>query len=75
MNVVKDDVNWVCQNQKTRPGQKMSKPEPLIAEYDLVEWKNQNYGGGNLDRTCTPTLKPYYEGGLIRAGACTDDID
>lgn len=75
MNVVKDDVNWVCQNQKTRPGQKMSKPEPLIVEYELTDWKNPQYTGGSVDKACRPTLKPYYEGGLIRAGACTDDID
>ena len=49
-------------------------PEPLIAEYDLVEWKNPNYTGGSIDKACRPKLNDFYRG-LLRYNTSdtTDD--
>ena len=91
INITKNSNTWYCidKSKNIRSAGKMIGPEPLIAEYDLVEWKNQNYGGGDIDRTCTPTLKDFYRG-LLRyntsdstddtiedasIGGVTDDID
>ena len=76
INITKNSDTWYCidKSKNIRSAGKMIGPEPLIAEYDLVEWKNQNYAGGNLDRTCTPTLKDFYRG-LLRYNTSdsTDD--
>lgn len=40
----------------------MTKPEPLIMEYDLTKWKS-NYKGNNVDKICTPeNLASAYRG-------------
>ena len=77
LNLLGDYPDWYCMGRTVavRPAQKMSKPEPLIAEYNLVEWKNQNYGGGNLDRICIPSLKSSYNGLLRYASTSTTDDD
>ena len=77
LNLLGDYPDWYCMGRTVavRPAQKMSKPEPLIAEYNLVEWKNQNYGGGNLDRICMPSLKSSYNGLLRYASTSTTDDD
>ena len=77
LNLLGDYPDWYCMGRTVavRPAQKMNKPEPLIAEYNLVEWKNQNYGGGNLDRICMPSLKSSYNGLLRYASTSTTDDD
>ena len=40
-------------------------PEPLIAAYNLEDWKNPNYTGGDVSRICMPAFKEKYTG-LIR---------
>ena len=67
LNLLSDYSDWYCQGRTTqvRVSNKMSGPEPLIGEYDLVDWKNATYTGNNVDVICTPTLKEKYCG-LVR---------
>ena len=56
--------DWYCTNRQAaiKPGIKMSVPEPLIAEYDLTDWKNKSYSGYEIDKMCRPMLKATYNG-------------
>lgn len=58
---------WYCQGRKVsiRPGSRMQEPERLIAEYDLKDWMNPSYTGGDVDQICKPRLKTTYNG-LLR---------
>ena len=64
LNIIGNYPDWYCTGRTTaiRPGQKMSVPEPLIAEYGLSDWKNTTYVGSDLNRVCVPTLKASYNG-------------
>ena len=68
-------------NGKIRPGTKMSKPEPLIAEYDLKDWMNPNYKNADKANTaikCTPTIyqiRDNYRGVLRDTVSDTVTID
>lgn len=64
LNLLPNFDEWNCsdKNQAIRPGDMMSKPEPLIAEYDVVDWKNSRYTGNDIDMICMPTLKESYRG-------------
>lgn len=53
---------------------KMDKPELLIMSYNLDDWKNPNYTGGNLNTICMPLLKRNYRG-IIRVCANNDKDD
>ena len=59
--------DWYCPGKQTyvRRGNKMDRPEPLILEYNLEDWKNKAYRGNDLDRVCQPMLKSGYRG-LLR---------
>ncbi len=66
--------DWYCKDKKCfhRPGKKMDTPEYLIKEYDLKEWYNNVYCGGDLAKLCTPnTLKTTYRG-IHRVGHVAD---
>lgn len=56
--------DWYCPGKNTsiHTGKLMDTPEHLIAEYDLVEWKNPTYTGLDLDKVCSPNLKVNYTG-------------
>lgn len=79
-NILSDYPEWYCAGRTAavRPGQKMSKPELLIAEYNLEDWKNPFHRGGDLSQLCIPKLKTSYNG-LLRHNsgqdANTDDED
>ena len=63
-NLLQNYPDWTCIGRQTaiRPGHMMDAPEPLIAEYNLEDWKNPNYTGGDINRICTPQLKATYNG-------------
>ena len=63
-NLLQNYPDWTCIGRQTaiRPGHMMDVPEPLIAEYNLEDWKNPNYTGGDINRICTPQLKATYNG-------------
>ena len=64
LSKLKDFPDWYSPGRKCdiRPGNKMDKPEYMIADYDLVDWKNPTYTGGDLDKICMPKLKVNYTG-------------
>lgn len=68
LNLLPYYSEWSCfdKSQSIRIGDMMSKPEPLIAEYDLVDWKNSKYTGNDVTMICTPSLKESYRG-ILRA--------
>lgn len=56
--------DWYCASRQAaiKPGIKMSVPEPLIAEYNLDDWKSKNYSGFDINKMCRPNLKATYNG-------------
>ena len=78
LSILPELPDWECpgRGNRIRPGHMMDKPEPLIAEYDLIEWKNPVYSGGDVNKICHPALKESYRGlSRVVAGiaACDDD--
>lgn len=59
--------DWTITSGQTRPGKRMNNPEHLIAQFNLIDWKNPTFTGGDLDKICTPMLATKYEG-LLRIG-------
>lgn len=62
---LKEYPDWICEGKDKvyKPGQKMDKAEPLIAEYDLQEWMNPNaIGSHDIEKRCHPVLKSGYNG-------------
>lgn len=48
--------------EKIKSANKMDRPEPLIIEYDLYDWKNPNYRGSDTNKLARPKLKDSYRG-------------
>lgn len=46
---------------------RMSGPEPLIAEFNVQDWMNKQYSGHDVNSICSPKLLKQYRG-LIRVG-------
>lgn len=72
--LMNDHPGWKVVETKQRPGQRMSKPEPLISEYNLLNWKNPLYSGSNQNVVNTPILKEFYHGGLVRVATAVSTI-
>ena len=74
INLLPQYKGWYCQGRQipVRPGKMMDKPEPLIAAYDLKDWKNPNYTGHDINRICMPELKSTYNG--LRRQMVADDV-
>lgn len=82
--VLEGDTVWDFSDplRKTRTSTRMSRPEHLIATYDLERWMNPVYrvkGGGDPDKLCLPATADRYRGvvrrapGLAAVGGQTDD--
>lgn len=69
--IVRDSNEWVYCDNPVRSSGLMSKPEHLIAEYDLKNWMNPVYRtmshNRDLDKQCMPALALRYRG-LRRKG-------
>ena len=67
---------WYCHDSKkrTKPSGRMDKPEPLIVEYDLTNWKNPTYRGTDPNKICKPPLAIKYSG-ILRDTAASHAID
>ncbi len=67
--IVHSDTMWGCpdKNRSIRTNNRMDGPEPLIAEYNLVKWKNPSYSGTDPLRISMPALAVSYRG-LVRTG-------
>ena len=54
--IQRESAIWECaddNNKKYRVGNKMSKPEPLIIQYELKKWESKTYTGRDPKRRCT----------------------
>lgn len=79
LNILTPDMGWACPGRTVsiRTGNRMDKPEPLIVQYALDDWKNPNYMGSNADIICRPAVKVNYTG-IVRVsdtGAGWDTTD
>ena len=65
--VNENDFDFYCEDKSKqyRPYNRMDEPECLIYDYDLVDWKNLQYKGDDINKICHPTLKVHYRG-LLR---------
>lgn len=70
LSILNDYPDWCCKGYdvEVRPGKKMDRPELLIAEYGLDNWKNPGYMGGDVNQICMTKLKTMYSG-LLRVGS------
>ncbi len=62
LRVIKDDPDWYCDDKNKQiavTANNMGKIEPLISEYNLVDWYRKFYSGGHL---CAPKLSASYRG-------------
>lgn len=57
-----NEWQYTGRNQARVTKQMSATPEPLIAAYDLVDWKNPNYTGHDIDKMCMPAFKDKYTG-------------
>lgn len=62
LNVLPEYSEWSYEKKTYKPGNKMDKPEPLIADYKLEEFYNPNYKGNDINKICKPALKSSYTG-------------
>lgn len=65
VNLLKDYPEWDGKKKSPiRRGNKMDKPEPLIAEYNLTDWMNGMYINSNdINKKCiTPVRAENYQG-------------
>lgn len=74
-NVVDMDDDWCFTNKQTRVHGQMDRTEFLIGEYDLIDWKNPFYRGGDISQVCTPKVKDKYEGCVYRLNASNNTKD
>lgn len=66
--IARKSETWYCtdKNLNIRPGQKLTKPEPLVIEYDLKDWFNKSYTGPEVSKKAVPyPIKGTYRG-LLR---------
>lgn len=66
----KKSKDWVCfaDSPYIRRGNMMDRPEPLISEYNVEEWKNKDYRGGDMARVCSVNpIKSRYRGIIRRS--------
>lgn len=64
-NILVGSSEWTITTGSVPTRNLMDKPEQLIIEYDLKDWMNNIYRGGNTNKICTPTVKSSYSG-LLR---------
>lgn len=55
---------WYTQGKsvQVRTSTLMDKPEPMIAEYHLMDWMNKQYKGNDISKMCMPNLSTKYRG-------------
>ena len=60
---LKSDATWTIENHYVPVDKNnMPLPEPLILEFNLKNWMNNDYDGDNPDIICSPALKSKYLG-------------
>ena len=58
---------WQVATNAVRVGNKMDKPEPLIAIYNLANWKNPSYTGSDINKISTPKILSTRYRGIVRS--------
>ena len=72
--ILRNDDMWCISNKKIRVKPYISAPEPLILEYNLNDWKNAKYMGGDIDKICTTSYEGVVEC-IMRSDVKLDDAD
>lgn len=65
LSILDDYPEWSDSVGKVRTCNRMDAPEPLILEYDVMEWMNKDYHGQDRTKLCTVDPKVNYRG-LVR---------
>lgn len=60
--LTEEDYGWDIDDVPKKRDNLMNKPELLIAEYGLNNWKNPVYKGNDENKICMPELKSRYTG-------------
>lgn len=77
INLLPAYPEWDCEDKRKqyKPVGKMDVAEPLIAEYDLEDWKNQRYATSkDVDKMCLPVLKAHYRGLIRKSAECEESV-
>lgn len=79
LDILPSFPEWTCKgrNKQTRSKNRMEKFEPLIFEYNLVNWQDKRYTGGDIEQRYRPIIRDKYNGGRLRVSAAqsSDDDD
>lgn len=78
LDIINGSTEWYCESKSKniKSAGKMDKPELLIVEYNLEQWKNPLCTNKDLNRLCLPPLSATYRGiRRFTAGSNTDDTD
>lgn len=66
-NLIANDPNWIYTDKLVRTKNMLDKPEMLIEEYNLTDWQNKTYTGGDRTLKCTTTPNSTYHRCILRA--------
>lgn len=71
---VADGNEWEAKDtgERVRSENRMKEVELIIEIYDLVEWKNPGYFGGDPNQICRPKLAEAYSGLVRRNVVCSN---
>ena len=74
VSVLPNVKGWYCPGKKTarRPGNRMDEPEPLIAQYNLDDWKDPYYRGSDPKKIGRPPI-PATTRGIMRISVPVSD--
>jgi phage/plasmid primase, P4 family, C-terminal domain len=64
--ILLQDTKWLAGDTAVTVYKKMGKPEPLMVEYNLVEWQNKLYKGNDVDLLSSPNNLAKSYRGLVR---------
>ena len=68
--LIEEFPDWKV-TDKCRSANRMSEPELLIEEWDIVTWMSKTYKGNDINKICSPDLKVMYKG-LVRIETSDD---
>lgn len=66
---------WCSTDGPVRVSNRISVPEPLIAQYDLTNWKNPSYTGNDINKISSPRLTTDRFRGMLRRNSATTNND
>ncbi len=75
LQIIKNDKMWYCVSkdyQVKTSSTNIGDPEPLILDYNLVDWKSKSYRGNNPTRICEFDSPKVNYRGILRATPATN---